>query len=131
MQVEYRGVRSNAVTLAVAATAPGLFTANSSGKGQGAILNQDGTVNTAANPAAAGSIVQIFLTGLPPNGAPVTVKIHDYTVTPVYAAAAPGFIGLQQVNAEVPPTLQSITSDLAICQGSTCSPNRPITIRNP
>ena len=114
---------SPARNLSLAPASPGIF-AN-------AILNQDNTVNTAANPAAAGSIIQVFLTGLPAAGAPITVKIHDYTVTPLYAAAAPGFIGLQQVNAEVPPTLQSITAELAICWGAICSPTRPITIRNP
>jgi hypothetical protein len=41
--------------IAVVATAPGLFTADASGKGQGAILNQDGvTPNSTATPAAPG-----------------------------------------------------------------------------
>ena len=42
--------------LPVRATAPGLFTANASGTGQGSILNQDNTVNSAANPAARGPL---------------------------------------------------------------------------
>lgn len=108
-------------TLDLARASPGIF--------PNAVLNQDFSANAAANPAAAGSIVQLFLTGLPASGAPVTVKIHDYTVTPVYAGVAPGFLGLQQVNAEVPPLLQSITSSVAVCWGSVCSPSRPITVR--
>ena len=119
--VDTRNSPARALTLASAS--PGIF--------PNAILNQDNSVNAAANPAAAGSIVQVFLTGLPSSGAPITVKIHDYTVTPNFAATAPGFIGLQQVNAEVPATLQSITSDLSICWGAVCSPTRPITIRQP
>ena len=56
------------------------------------------------------------------------MKIHDYTVTPLYAGTAPGFIGLQQVNAEVPQTLQSITTELSVCWGQVCSPARAITV---
>jgi uncharacterized protein (TIGR03437 family) len=114
---------SPARPLTLAAASPGVF--------PNAILNQDSSVNTASNPAAAGTILQVFLTGLPSTGAPITVKIHDYTVTPLYAATAPGFIGLQQVNVEIPPTLQNITADFAVCWGSVCSPNRPVTVRQP
>jgi uncharacterized protein (TIGR03437 family) len=33
----------------VAPSAPAIFTVNGSGAGQGAVLNQDGTLNSAAN----------------------------------------------------------------------------------
>src|SRR5205085_1590985 len=56
VQVEVDGVLSAPVTLNVAASAFGLFTANGSGSGQGAILNQGGSYNTAANPASRGSV---------------------------------------------------------------------------
>ena len=111
---------SPARTITLTNASPGIF--------PNAILNQDNTVNTAATPARAGSIVQIFLTGLPTQGQTTTVKIHDYTVTPLYAGTAPGFIGLQQVNAEVPQTLQSITTELSVCWGQVCSPARAITV---
>lgn len=42
---------------------PGLFTRNSVAIGQAAALNQDGTVNSADNPAALGSVISLFLTG--------------------------------------------------------------------
>jgi uncharacterized protein (TIGR03437 family) len=63
VQIVNQGQPLNTVTLNVAVTAPGLFTSNSSGTGQAAALNQDGSVNSAANPAAAGSIVVLFGTG--------------------------------------------------------------------
>jgi uncharacterized protein (TIGR03437 family) len=63
VQVENQGVRSNQFEVAVGATAPGLFTADSSGKGQGAILNEDVTPNSAVNPAVPGSIVVLWGTG--------------------------------------------------------------------
>jgi adhesin/invasin len=49
--------------LLVSSAAPGVFTANQSGSGQAAVLNQDFTVNSATNPAPAGSIVSIYGTG--------------------------------------------------------------------
>jgi uncharacterized protein (TIGR03437 family) len=57
-----------ASVIAIAPAAPGLFTADASGKGQGAILNSiepAGTVeyNSASSPAARGSIVLLYATG--------------------------------------------------------------------
>ena len=63
VQVSYQGQLTNAVTLPVAATAPGIFTNDASGQGQGAILNQDGSLNGGANPASAGSVVWVYATG--------------------------------------------------------------------
>jgi uncharacterized protein (TIGR03437 family) len=48
----------------VFAADPGIFTLASDGTGQGAILNQDGTVNKTGNEATAGQIVSVYLTGL-------------------------------------------------------------------
>ena len=59
---EYLGVRSAPVSIPVAASAPSIFTANGSGTGQGAILNEGGSVNSPANPARGGSIVVIYAT---------------------------------------------------------------------
>jgi uncharacterized protein (TIGR03437 family) len=47
----------------IAPAAPGLFTANQSGSGQAAVLNQDYSVNSAANPAAVGSTIILYGTG--------------------------------------------------------------------
>lgn len=51
------------VKLPVVAAAPGIFTANASGSGQAAVLNQDSSVNSPANPASRGSYISVFLTG--------------------------------------------------------------------
>lgn len=120
VQVEYQGARSEAFEVAVAATAPGLFTADSSGTGQGAILNEDGTRNGPASPARAGSVVVLWGTGegvtdppgvdgrpasdvLPRPVAPVTVQIGGMAATAEYAGAAPGnMAGVFQINARVP-----------------------------
>src|SRR6185312_5976739 len=52
--------------IAVATASPGLFTLTKDGKGQGAILNQDGSPNGPANPAALGSVISLFGTGQGP-----------------------------------------------------------------
>ena len=63
IQVIVDGVMSNIVTVAVAETAPGLFTLEN-GVGQViAVLFPGGTLNTAENPVAPGEIVTLYGTG--------------------------------------------------------------------
>lgn len=120
LQVEYLGTRSSSIALTVAAAAPAIFTANQSGKGQGSILNQDYTVNSAAAPAGMGSVVMIYATGggamsstvldgsiaqapfatLSQN---VVVRIGGVAAQVLYQGAAPGIVqGVLQINAVVP-----------------------------
>jgi uncharacterized protein (TIGR03437 family) len=121
-QVEYRGVRSNSVTVDVVPATPGVFTLNSSGSGAGAVLNQDFSVNTSGNAAARGSVIVAYATGegqtipfgvdglvnnnpLPAPVGKVTATIGGQPATVHYAGAAPGFVsGVMQVNIEVPVT---------------------------
>lgn len=113
-------LQSTPRTVLLAAANPGVF--------PGAILNQDNTANSAANPAASGSVVQVFLTGLPEGRA--TVRVHDRAFAEaLYAGPAPGLMGVQQVNALIPADLQTITSDLEICAGTNCSAPRQISVR--
>jgi uncharacterized protein (TIGR03437 family) len=65
--VTYNTVETNCLSSAVVEAAPGVFTADGT---HAAALNQDGTVNSAANPAAPGSTVTIFATGLGPISPP-------------------------------------------------------------
>jgi uncharacterized protein (TIGR03437 family) len=50
-------------TILAAATSPGLFTVASTGTGQAAAVNQDNTINSSSNPAAAGSVITLYGTG--------------------------------------------------------------------
>jgi uncharacterized protein (TIGR03437 family) len=121
MQVEHDGALSNTVTLNVAPTNLAIFTLDSSGKGQGAVLNQDYAVNgTGTNAATRGSTIMIFATGegqTNPNGtdgklavvplvvprAGVTVQINGANATVRYAGGAPGLVaGVIQINAVIP-----------------------------
>lgn len=120
VQVEYNGQRSNVVTVPVQASSPAIFTADASGKGQGAILNEDNSVNSPSNPALPGSIVAIYATGAGqtnPDGVdgrvtgatppvprlPVQVTIGGTNAGILYAGAAPGLVaGVLQINVRVP-----------------------------
>ena len=124
MQVTYASpagtLQPAAWALPVIAAAPAVFTIDATGTGQGSIVNQDGTVNSAANPAARGSIVSIYATGegqTSPAGVtgsvtqsdlktpllPVTVMIGGIGATVQYAGSASDAVaGLLQVNAVVP-----------------------------
>ena len=121
VEVEVDGVRSAPATLPVSAAGPGVFTLTQAGTGQGAVLNQDNSVNDAANPAPTGSVVQIFATGggvTSPSAAdggiapatplhvltqPVQADIGGLNASVLFAGAPPGLVfGVVQVNAEVP-----------------------------
>jgi len=124
VQVEYKGVLSNAVTVNVAPSVPGIFSLDSTGTGQGAMLNQDYSVNGPINPATRGTVVQIFATGggqtnppgtdgqlvAPPYPQlilPVRVTIGGLDATVQYAGAAPGEVaGMLQINAVISPDVQ-------------------------
>jgi uncharacterized protein (TIGR03437 family) len=122
VQVWYQGQASNIVSLTVVGAAPGIFTSDASGRGQGAILNQDGTVNSANFPAPAGSYVSVFATGegqTNPSGVdgkpgdssppqpiaqPITATIGGRDAQVVYAGGVSGLVaGVFQVNIQIPP----------------------------
>ncbi|MFN0102492.1 MAG: CotH kinase family protein [Bryobacteraceae bacterium] len=128
VQVTYGAQASAAITKAVAPTAPGLFTTNASGSGPGAIINQTGSINSAAAPAAKGSIVAIYLTGAGltnDNGAlaaGATVTIGGQSATVAFAGAAPGSVqGLYQVNAAIPSNAASGALPIVVTIGGVAS----------
>jgi uncharacterized protein (TIGR03437 family) len=122
VQVQFNGIASNTMTMPVQSATPAIFSRDSSGAGPGAILNQDNTLNSSANPAAPGSIVAIYLTGggvtapasgdgsvtgVPPplltQASATTVTIGGVNAAVKFAGAAPGSVaGLTQINVEVP-----------------------------
>src|ERR1017187_9529023 len=123
IQVLYQGSTSDSFQKPIAPSAPGLFTADSSGQGQAAMTNADGSYNTSSNPAAPGSYVTFYLTGegqTNPSGSdgniatstanvslPVTVVIAGRTVQLLYAGSAPGNVnGFAQINAVIPADMQ-------------------------
>lgn len=108
--------------------APGIFTQNASGSGDGVIANQDGTLNTPANPAKAGSVVTLYMTGqgyisgMPADGdvsnaalstpyQPL-VYIGGQTFVPeenvLYSGLAPTLVGVWQINVKIPNDVISV-----------------------
>ena len=122
VSVQYLGATSNVLTIPVTAVLPAIFTIDQSGKGQGAVLNPDNTVNGPTNAAARNSVIQVFATGegvtnpvgvdgklavapLPAPVVKVTARIGAANANVVYAGAAPGLTaGVIQINIQVPPT---------------------------
>jgi uncharacterized protein (TIGR03437 family) len=101
------GVSSTAVTVALAPAGPSIFS--------GGVLDQDYTPNAPVSAAAAGSVLQIFATGIP-SSALVFVQIGSQgNLTPEFAGPAPGLVGVQQVNVAVPSGLASGPTPLTIC----------------
>jgi uncharacterized protein (TIGR03437 family) len=122
--VTYQGQMSAATTVAVASSAPALFTLSSTGQGQAATVNQNGSINTSSTPAAVGSIISLFATGegqtspggvdgkpatapLPTPNLPVNVIIGGVIVNNLqYVGGAPGEVaGLLQINVQIPSTV--------------------------
>lgn len=108
------------VPITVTETAPELFVWNS---GDVIAFNADGKMNGAANPAAAGSVITVYLTGVGPVDPPVptgsqagiqplSVSTADYWAevggVPAeveWLGMAPGYSGLGQANIRIPAGL--------------------------
>ena len=146
VEVTFAGQKSNEPSLQLTTSAPGLFTMNGSGSGPGAILNADGSVNTQYNPATAGSIVVIYMTGEglttpagvtggvtavnvsgtgPLTPAPqlaVSVMIGGQPAQLDFAGEAPYMVaGVLQVNATVPATAHTGANSVTVQVGKNVS----------
>ena len=121
IRVRRDGAESNLIWQTVAAADPGVFTLNGMKVGDAAVLNQDGTINSPANPAVPGSVISIFATGggklTPPLEAdevagltlsrvPQSVRVAlagPSIDEAIYAGSAPGLVaGVLQVNVLIP-----------------------------
>ncbi len=140
--VEYNGTRSAPVTLNVIVSVPGIFAADGSGIGQGAIFNENGSLNNAGTPAAAGSIIVFYATGEGqtfPSGAdgalalgpdypkpilPVGVTIGGREAEILYYGAAPTLVaGAMQVNARIPNGTPAGNAPIILRVGQNLSPS--------
>ena len=121
VQVRANGLTSDPVALPVTPAAPAIFSVDYTGSGQGAILNEDSSVNNTSRPANKGSIIAIYATGegqTSPGGIDgklatgptyakpnlnVQVRVNGVPAEVLYYGAAPGAVaGLMQVNARIP-----------------------------
>ena len=126
IEVTVGGQTSTAQNVPIAPVSPGLFSTDQSGRGQGAILIANTNTLVAptgsipgrdSRPATPGEFITIFCTGLgaltPPlatgekgtNNTTVdmpTVTIDGNPALLEFSGIAPGFVGLDQVNVQVP-----------------------------
>jgi uncharacterized protein (TIGR03437 family) len=125
------GTVSQTVNIGISSPAIFVLGANPSGGQQGAIVNQDGTINSAALPAVRGQSISIYCTGLgatslqtspPQTLRPVTAIVNGTTLNPTYAGVAPGFVGLYQVNVQLPAAVfPALSSSLQLEQNGRVS----------
>jgi uncharacterized protein (TIGR03437 family) len=127
--VEYQGETVATTTSTMVDSIFAFFTLDGTGKGQAAAFNEDGTLNSPANPAKRGSIVSAWGTG----AGKTTPQSEDGVVTGsapprfiaggwigmkpadlVYAGAAPGLVaGVSQVNIRIPADYSDSTYPLS------------------
>jgi uncharacterized protein (TIGR03437 family) len=144
--VDYQGQTSAALTVQVVASAPGVFTLDSTGKGQVVALNQDSSINSTAAPTKAGDVISLFVTGegettpagvdgevaSSPASQPilrVIVTIGGKTIRPVYAGGALGDVaGVMEVNVQIPTGIESDPSTPVVVQVGNNSSQQAVTI---
>ena len=137
VEAMFGSARSNAVNIPVVTTAPGIFAANASGTGPGAILDLNYRLVSTSNPVSAGSYIQVFGTGqgqtnptgvdglIEPSVLPLpepllnaTASIGGIPATIVYIGAAPGLVaGALQFDLQVPDGLPSGPAEVLIVIG--------------
>jgi uncharacterized protein (TIGR03437 family) len=106
--------------VAIAEASPGIPYYVTNGANHASARNGDNSINSPTNPAAAGSLVTIYLTGMGPvtnpveagvpapesrlavAELPVSVNMGGKMLVPIFAGLSPGSIGLAQVNVQVP-----------------------------
>jgi uncharacterized protein (TIGR03437 family) len=128
-----RGSQSTTVqTATVASASPGVFTVNANGSGGGIFLHANYTAVNSSSPAQPGETILIYCTGLGAtspavtsgNGAPTsptsnTVVMPTVTIGGVssfvsFAGLAPGYVGLYQINAQVPAGVSAGTPQVIV-----------------
>ena len=134
VQVTRGGETSMEQPIAIAAASPGIFAFNQQGTGPGAILHaEDFQPVSESAPAQPGEFLAIFCTGLgsvqpevpsgnvAPTAEPLArtvtlpmVNIAGIAAAVTFSGLAPGFVGLYQVNVQVPGGVPSGTQDVEI-----------------
>ncbi|HYA18922.1 MAG TPA: hypothetical protein VEF06_15725, partial [Bryobacteraceae bacterium] len=134
----------------MALASPALFVLGGLQSGPVAALNQNNTLNTPANPATRGTVIQLFGTGegyvvgAPPEGQVSTGPLATST-TPVillgatgskiqvpaanvqYSGIAPGEIGLWQINVLIPSNAPTGTVPISVLMQDISSGNNAVT----
>jgi uncharacterized protein (TIGR03437 family) len=149
-------------SLLVASASPGIFTVSQNGNGQAAVLNQDNTQNSTANPAAAGSVIVLYGTGqdqvspaVPDGTAAPSSPLSNTVAVPTsdtrtcltsqssmcvavgssgfgeikYSGLAPGYIGLWQINVQLPQGVTGAAVPVRVIINGTPSNTVTVAVR--
>jgi uncharacterized protein (TIGR03437 family) len=135
----FNSAMSAPVTVPVAPSLPGIFSLESSGSGPAVVINPDGSINSATNPAPRGSSVAFFVTGegqTTPAG--IDGSVTASLIQPVlsvsvsfggvsstnfqYLAEAPGEVaGVLQINVTIPSNAPAGVVPLTVTIGTATS----------
>jgi len=144
---EYNGVPSAAIQVKVAAVSPAIYTANTTGSGQGSVLNQDGSLNgplsSTTKPATQNSVISVYANGggltnppsvtggVTPNQllrltGVVAATIGGQPATVEFAGAAPLLVnGVVQLNIRVPVGVSGNNLPISFSVNGVSSPAGP------
>jgi uncharacterized protein (TIGR03437 family) len=139
--VAYQSQTSAPVAVTLVAAAPAFFTLDYSGKGQAVAVNSgDASLNGTAHPAAAGSYILLYATGLGQtnpagvDGSQVGAVLPLPLLTPTatiggkaavvqYAGGATGIVaGVSQINLQIPTGLTPGANAVVLTSGGVASP---------
>jgi uncharacterized protein (TIGR03437 family) len=132
--LSYNGVMSNAVTVPLQPSAPSIFSSSATGQGGGAILNQDLSVNSASNPAAAGTIIAIYGGGGGATNPPGVDGLLVPVTTPFPAPVLPGSITIGGQPAQLvyygdaPELVSGVLQLNAVIPAGTASGPQPVVV---
>ncbi len=118
VEVESERIAFDPVTLPVFSDGLGVFSADRSGNGQAAVVNENGSLNSPSHPALLGSVISLYATGTAANAVAVAISneikaspevdggAEDYRYyAPILYVGAAG--GLIQINVRVPAGVPS------------------------
>jgi uncharacterized protein (TIGR03437 family) len=138
-----------AAEIPMALASPALFVLGGLQSGPVAAENQDFSLNSPSNPAAIGTVIQLygtgegFVTGAPPEGqastgalstsvnpvvllGPAGSKIQVPPANVQYSGIAPGEIGLWQINVTIPPNAPTGTVPISLLMQDISSGNNAL-----
>jgi len=144
VQVETDGVLSRPLLVTVAGAQPGIISYSAGGNNFGAILHADYQLADTVHPATAGETMLLYGTGLgtvsapqhdgnPANGestiATASVTVGAMPAKVEFSGLAPGFVGLNQVNFDVPAGLTPGNQAVVVSLGGVSSNSVLLPIR--
>jgi uncharacterized protein (TIGR03437 family) len=148
VQVTYNGQVSPIHNVPAATAVPGVFSADASGSGPGAILNSDYSLNSPDNPASSGDIVVVYATGggqtNPPAAtgaitgeatslaAETSVTVGGQLATVLYAGNAGGEVaGAIQLNLRLPAGVTGTVPVVVTIDGHSSQATTTVSVQGP